>query len=264
MLIIGRAIAGIGVSGSQNGAFTIVAASVPLEKRPALIGMLMGGSQLGLVIGPLIGGALTEYTSWRWCKLSWRRDVTSKLANTVLGFYINLPVGGVAALLTLLVQIPDQRVRPGESFIKILRSKFDFIGFFIFAPCIVMFLLALQYGGVDYPWESATVIGLFCGGGATLLVFVLWERHVGDDAMIPLSVIRQLEVWTACLTMLFLFTTVFVTSYYLPIYFQSVKDASPFTSGVNLLPGIVSQLAFAIFSGILSIASPFSTLKTPI
>ena len=115
-----------------------------------------------------------------------------------------------------------------------------------------MFLLALQYGGVDYPWKSATVLGLFCGGGVTLLIFLLWERHIGDDAMIPLPVIRQRVVWTACLTMAFLFTSVFVTSYYLPIYFQSVKNASPFTSGVNMLPGIVSQLAFAIISGIMS------------
>lgn len=67
MLIIGRAVAGIGSSGIQNGAFTIMAASVPLEKRPPLMGILMGGAQLGIVLGPVIGGALTEYTTWRWC-----------------------------------------------------------------------------------------------------------------------------------------------------------------------------------------------------
>ena len=68
MFILGRAVAGLGSAGLQNGAFTIIAAAAPLEKRPALMGMVMGGCQIGLVAGPLVGGALTEYTSWRWCK----------------------------------------------------------------------------------------------------------------------------------------------------------------------------------------------------
>ncbi|KAH7143861.1 major facilitator superfamily domain-containing protein [Dactylonectria macrodidyma] len=234
MLIIGRTVAGMGASGIQNGAFTIIAASTPLEKRPALVGVLMAGAQLGLVVGPLVGGALTEYTTWRWC------------------FYINLPIGAICTVLIMLVHIPDRVVHTDDSILHTLRTKLDLTGFIVFAPCTVMFLLALQWGGLDYSWDSATVIGLFCGGGATLVLFLLWEYRVGDGAMIPLPVIRKKEVWASCLTMMFLFTSVFVASYYLPIYFQSVKGDTPFTSGVNLLPGILSQMAAAILSGFLA------------
>ncbi|KAL6414630.1 putative HC-toxin efflux carrier TOXA [Ilyonectria robusta] len=234
MLIIGRTVAGMGSSGIQNGAFTIIAASTPLEKRPALVGVLMAGAQLGLVIGPLVGGALTEYTTWRWC------------------FYINLPIGALCTVLILLVDVPDRVVHTDEPIIKTLRTKLDLTGFVIFAPCTIMFLLALQWGGLDYSWDSATVIGLFCGGGATLFIFILWEYRVGDGAMIPLPVVRKREVWTSCLTMMFLFTSVFVASYYLPIYFQSVKGDTPFQSGVNLLPSILSQIVAAVFIGVIA------------
>lgn len=81
MLIVGRAIAGRGSSGLINGALTILAGAVPMHKRPgkpsnilntwtkylALIGFMMSVAQLGLVLGPLVGGALTIYTTWRWC-----------------------------------------------------------------------------------------------------------------------------------------------------------------------------------------------------
>ncbi|KAF5026300.1 hypothetical protein F66182_1622 [Fusarium sp. NRRL 66182] len=234
MLIIGRAIAGVGSSGITNGALTIVAASVPMHKRPSLIGIIMGCAQLGLVSGPLVGGAFTEYTTWRWC------------------FYINLPIGAVCIILILLVHIPDRRTLTGETAMQILSTKLDLAGFIIFGPCIVIILLALKWGGIEYAWNSSVIIGLFCGGAVLLLIFISWEYHVGADAMIPLPIIRKREVWTACLTQLFLFSTIIIASFYLPIYFQSIKNTSPFDSGVYLLPSILSLIVSAVMSGSLA------------
>lgn len=86
MFIVGRAVAGMGGSGIINGALTIVANCAPMHKRPStpflnkiedisltaavLIGLMMSICQLGLVLGPVIGGALTQYATWRWCKFS--------------------------------------------------------------------------------------------------------------------------------------------------------------------------------------------------
>lgn len=67
VFIVGRAIAGIGTSGIQTGAFAIIVASAPLAKRPSLLGIMMGVCQVGLGSGPLVGGALTEYMTWRRC-----------------------------------------------------------------------------------------------------------------------------------------------------------------------------------------------------
>ncbi|KAF4344955.1 major facilitator superfamily transporter [Fusarium beomiforme] len=233
MLIIGRAVAGIGSSGIQNGALTMIAKAVPIHRRPSLTGILMGFAQLGLISGPLVGGAFTQYTTWRWC------------------FYINLPIGAVCAVLIMLVHMPDHRASRDESAIQILRMKLDFTGFIMFCPSIVMLLLALQWGGIEYPWNSATIIGLFCGGGVLLLIFIYWEHRVGAEAMIPLPIVRTRQVWASCLTLSFLFSTVMIASYYFPVYFQSAKNASPFTSGVNLLPSILSVIFAAVTSGTL-------------
>jgi len=119
--------------------------------------------------------------------------------------------------------------------------------------------MALEWGGTEYPWDSATIIGLFHGAGGTLVLFAAWEYHVGDEAMVPYSMLRKRVVWSSCLTSGFTVGCMFTYSYYLPIYFQAVKEASPALSGVYVLPGILSQLMMVVISGVLGEFSSFKT-----
>ncbi|GIJ91085.1 hypothetical protein Asppvi_010050 [Aspergillus pseudoviridinutans] len=234
MLIVGRAIAGMGSSGMANGALTIVAGAVPMHRRPLLVGIMMGLSQIGLILGPLVGGALTTYTTWRWC------------------FYINLPIGGLVAALLVFTRIPEQREK-GRA-VEVLPTcfkTFDIFGFVLFAPAAIQLLLALQYGGNQYAWDSATVIGLFCGAGATFAVFLAWEHRMGKDAMIPFHVVRNRIVSCSCVVIMALFGITITASYYLPVYFQAVRDKTALVSGVDLLPGVLCQIFMAVVSGAL-------------
>ncbi|KAI1089139.1 efflux pump [Rostrohypoxylon terebratum] len=234
MLIVGRAIAGFGAAGITNGSITIISSCAPLEKRPALIGLTMGLMQLGLVAGPLIGGAFTTYTTWRWC------------------FYVNLPVGAFTALVILLVRIPEQmpKQNPLVVFAK-LHHYLDLVGFALFAPAVLQLLLALQYGGNQFAWKSSTVIGLFCGSGATFIVWLFWNRYKGDDALLPHSMIKQKVVWASGLFQAFMISAVYGATYFLPIYFQAINNVTAMLSGVYLLPTILPQLVMAGLSGVL-------------
>ncbi|KAG9233292.1 major facilitator superfamily [Amylocarpus encephaloides] len=236
MLIVARAVAGLGSSGMINGALTIIAACVRLEKRADLgrenLTIVVG--QLGILLGPLLGGALTQHASWRWC------------------FWINLPCGVIVAGILFLIHIPDRTVkRTSHSSILSVFKELDVIGFALFAPAAIMFLLALQWGGTFYPWNSATVIGLFCGAAGNIAVFMYWEYRVGDAALLPWSMVKQRIVWCSGVVMLFFFGSQLIISYYLAIYFQAVRGVEPTLAGVYLLPGILSQMLFAIVSGTL-------------
>ncbi|KAL9094341.1 MAG: hypothetical protein Q9165_003482 [Trypethelium subeluteriae] len=232
MLIVGRAVAGMGASGILNGAFTIIAGCVPMPKRPTLIGFVTGISQLGLVVGPLIGGALTQYATWRWC------------------FYINLPIGGLVLALIAFVKVPEQVPKPrAMEVLRTFPAKLDLIGFTIFAPAAIMLLLALQYGGNEFAWNSSQVIGLFCGSGATFIVWTIYNKYKGDSAMIPFSMAKKQTVWSSCVAYGFFMGQIFCVSYYLPIYFQGVKNATPTLSGVYILPIVGTHVLFALASG---------------
>ncbi|KAI0378162.1 putative MFS multidrug transporter [Hypomontagnella monticulosa] len=235
MFIVGRAVAGIGSSGLQNGALTMIAGAVPLQKRPIYMGFMMAFGQFGLIVGPLIGGLFTQYVTWRWC------------------FYVNLPLGGLAGVFLAFLHVPDQTVKPQVSF-KLLREvlpQLDLIGFAIFAPAAIMFLLALQFGSSEYPWNSSTVIGLFVGAGVAFPIFLYWEYRVGDKAMIPFSMVRRRVVWVSALQFASLMTSVFVGAQFFPIYFQSVKGVGPVLSGVYMLPNILSSVLLVIVAGVL-------------
>lgn len=162
-----------------------------------------------------------------------------------------MPIGGIAALLIFLIHIPENIVSAmtGERTVKSVLSKLDLVGFSLFAPFTVMILMALQWGGQKYAWSSAMIIGLLCGGVSTLLAFLAWEWYIGDKAMIPFSMIRKRVVWCSCLVCGFFFGSLLMFSYYLPIYFQTIKGASPTMSGVYMLPSILTQMIAAVVSG---------------
>ncbi|KAH8754376.1 major facilitator superfamily domain-containing protein [Diaporthe sp. PMI_573] len=239
VLIGGRVIAGAGGSGLFNGALTIITGAASLENRPVLIGVVMGFSELGVIVGPLLGGDFTQYMSWRWC------------------FYINLCIDGPCTVILVFSRIPDispsiSTAKPSMSVaaLRQLAQKLDLVGFGLFAPSAVLFLLALQLGGNRFPWSSATILGLFDGGFLGAFFFCLWEGQRGDRALMPTPIIRQRVVVVSMLHHAFITSTITLSTFYLPYYFQTVLNKSPVTSGVDLWPSILSQLIFTILSGV--------------
>lgn len=233
MFIVGRAIAGCGGAGILNGGLTIIAAAAPLPKRPALLGILIGFSFIGLALGPLVGGALTQHASWRWC------------------FYLNLPIGGVTFVALTIIRIPDAKVKVDSKPSTIEKvDRLDLPGCAIFAPAIIMLLLALEWGGVRYSWSSPTIIGLFCGAAGTFCVFLAWESRRGDRAMMPLGLFRNSIVSCAVVANIMSNGAFFLITYYLSVWFQVVKNASPLMSGVYTLPSVLSQIIGTIGTGL--------------
>ena len=249
--IVGRAIAGFGGAGIGSGAFTIIGFIAEPQKRPALIGFTGATYGIAAVLGPLIGGAFSDKVTWRWC------------------FYMNLPVGGLAAAIALIcLRIPSE-AKPAEACRKEKFLQMDLLGAVLVMCLIISYILALQYGGQTKAWDSSVVIGLIVGSFAIFVTCVIWEIYQGERAMIvprivsssSLSLSRKLanltnmvqfkkrEVWVSCIFQFFFAGTYFVVLFYLPIYFQSVFDVSPIGSGVRNLPFIILLTIAVILQG---------------
>lgn len=154
------------------------------------------------------------------------------------------------AAILLAISIPENpgRETPRSSFAKTLIN-IDWLGFLFFVSTIIMLLSALQWGGNTYPWNSATIIGLLVGAFAGCVIFLLWENRQGSTALIPLDLIRNIVVSSSCITTFFQMGNLILTMYYLPLWFQIVKGATPTLSGVYLLPMVGSQILFLAISG---------------
>ncbi|KAK4067257.1 uncharacterized protein Triagg1_7700 [Trichoderma aggressivum f. europaeum] len=161
MVIAGRTLAGVGASGLTNGALVILTAATPPNLRPLATGIGISMISIGGIIGPLIGGALTQHTGWRWC------------------FWIFLPASGLVILVTALCRVSDPT--PKEPFLKVLRQvpvKLDVIGFILFAPACALFLIAISWGGTTHAWNSGVVIGFMCASVILLGVLYAWFRKL--------------------------------------------------------------------------------------
>ncbi|ESZ92109.1 hypothetical protein SBOR_7488 [Sclerotinia borealis F-4128] len=242
-LIIGRAIAGVGSAGILTGSFVVVAHSVPMHKRPvftAAVGLMFG---VGATVGPLLGGVFTDLVTWRWC------------------FYFNLPVGGATILAMILFFNPKNNMNTRRSFgSRVL--ELDIIGNILLLGACVMLFIALQYTEVGDAWSNSKVIGLLVGFGVTVVVFGFWLWWRGDKALIPLDILRQRSVLASCLFSFFIYSALILHSYYLPQWFQAVKNTSAITSGVDMIPYVVCNAVFSLLAGIIVSKSGYFTPPT--
>ncbi|UZP37722.1 hypothetical protein NXS19_005538 [Fusarium pseudograminearum] len=179
--IVGRAIAGIGTAGLFSGSIVILSLIMPLEKRPLAFGLIGGMWGIASVAGPLLGGAFTEHATWRWC------------------FYINLPIGGIAMIIVFFFVHVNRNTSDSVNMTFMDRiRKLDLAGAAIFIPAIVCLLLALQWGGADYAWSNSRIIGLFCGFGAMIAIFIGIQFWKGDQGTLPLVSSRTETPWLLC------------------------------------------------------------------
>ncbi|KAL5120164.1 hypothetical protein ACEQ8H_001990 [Pleosporales sp. CAS-2024a] len=232
MLIIGRAIAGLGSSGIFTGAILIMLNTVPLHRRPLLQGLFGACFGFASVAGPLLGGAFTgSKATWRWC------------------FYINLPLGGVSILVVvLLLKLEEQK--PKLVTWKETAKNLDPLGTIFFLPAITCLLLALEWGAAEYAWSSPRLIALLVVFAVLFTAFIAWQyvtRHT--TATVPARVLFQRSVACGGASQFCVGSTMLTVSIYIPLWFQAIKGASAMHSGINTIPLVLSVVVGSIMSG---------------
>lgn len=202
MLIAGRLVQGIGAGGINVLIEIIICDILPLRGRGRYLGITFGLIALGTTMGPLFGGLIVQYTSWRWV------------------FYLNVPIGG-AAIVTLIVFLRVKSDNTGKY--KMRLKQIDWLGNFVFVLSMVSVLIALSWAGSQYPWSSFRVIVPLVMGFVGFGIFVLYEasKYCVSPTM-PLHLFFNRTSGIAfTLTFLHSLSAISVM-YFLPVYFQGV------------------------------------------
>ena len=232
MLVVGRAVAGFGSAGLLSGCFAILVQSIPLRRRPMLVGVMGSIEGVATLAAPLLGGALTQSLDWRWC------------------FYINAPIGAVTLLL-IICCFSDTR-KPSDVACMTFKQKvsqLDLLSNLLFLPALTSLFLAFSWAGSKYPWDSGRVIGPLITFAVLLAAFVYNQFRRGDAAALPPRVIKRRTVIAGFIFIMCANSTGNVLEYYLPTYYQIVCGYSPAKSGYMMLPIIIGATIGSLVHG---------------
>ncbi|MBZ9810541.1 MULTISPECIES: MDR family MFS transporter [unclassified Mesorhizobium] len=222
VLVIGRAIQGAGGGGLFALAQTVIGDLVPPRERARYAAWISGTWAVASIAGPLLGGTFAEHLHWS------------------LIFWINIPLGIVAMAI---INKPLRKLP-----VAARRHRIDGLGALLLVAATALLLLALNWGGSEYPWLSTEILGLVASS------LVLWGAFAlrllrATEPLISLEVLSNPIVLAGTLSMFLLQAANIGLSVYLPVYLQSVIGLSASESGTALLGLMLGTVAGATFSG---------------
>ncbi len=222
VLIVARAIQGLGGAIVTPLSLTILSAAVPGERRAVALGAWGGIAGLAIAIGPLVGGAIAEGLAWQWI------------------FWVNVPIG--------LLAIPLAILRLDETRGPATRLDLPGLGL------VSSGLLALVWGLVranELGWTSPTIVASIGGGIALLASFAAWEARTAEP-MLPLRLFRSRSFSAANAVSILMTFGMFGSIFLLAQFFQVVQGLSPLQAGLRTLPWTIMPVFVAPLAGLLS------------
>lgn len=229
MLLAGRALQGAAGGGVMSLVYVIIADLFSVRRRALYFGAMGSVWMVAGTAGPLVGGALAQHASWRWC------------------FWINLPFCGAAfAALAAFLDVHDPRTSLRDGLAAV-----DWFGGVSMLAVALLLLLGLDFGGVEYPWDSPRVICMIVFGALMIGFFLYSEKRLARYPLMLLSIFTESLSGNAIIVVAFTSSMAsFGGEYYLPLYFQGVKQASPLKSGLLMLPLIITCATGEILTGV--------------
>ncbi|GAV22731.1 MDR family MFS transporter [Carboxydothermus pertinax] len=234
-LIIYRGLQGIGGGILMPMAMTIVGDIFPPDKRGKWQGVMGALFGLSSIVGPSLGGWIVDHTSWRWV------------------FYINLPVGILAAITVFIGLAGEKRLK--------VNAPIDFTGAVTMIISVASLLLGLSLGGKEYPWNSWQIVGLFITSLVFFVIFLGVEKKAAEP-ILSLGLFKN-RIFTISNIIGFLMGFgMFGAIMFLPLFMQGVLGISATNSGNTMIPMMFAMVFTSILGGQLVAKVGFRNLLT--
>jgi EmrB/QacA subfamily drug resistance transporter len=219
LLIVARAVQGIGAALVMPLAMALLSAAFPPQERGWALGIFSSITGLGIIVGPLLGGAISEGLAWQWI------------------FWINIPIG--------FIIIPLARSRIAESFGQ--GTSIDGLGVML----VTLSALGLVWGimrGNEVGWTSFEIVAALVGSVVLAVAFIAWQRRAAQP-MIPLRLFRSRAFSVGVGASFLFYAGMYGVVFFLPQFFQSAQGNGPLDAGLRLLPWTATLFFVAPIAG---------------